>query len=134
LEGRKWFIDKLKSMARLGDPLVNLIFSLTKSLIYNKVSGSKVKGRCLSRAIEKTSLRKYFPKRLDSHDLGDFLEAIVAVLWLEGVFELKELCIYLSNEITNKFDVEKMREDELMVLTFEIFLERYNKEVLTLLT
>ncbi|MHA1596631.1 MAG: ribonuclease III family protein [Candidatus Asgardarchaeia archaeon] len=134
LEGRKGSVKEMKSMAKLGDPLVNLIFSLTKSLIYNKASGSKVKGRCLSRAIEKANIRKFFPKRLDSHDIGDFLEAIVATLWLDGVFDLKELCTYLSNEIKSKFNVENMKEEDLMVITFEMFLERYNEEVLKLLT
>lgn len=79
-----------KELAKLGDPLTNLIFSLALSIQMRQFEGKKVSGRILAAAIRGADLRHLAPSRLDAHDLGDCVEAMIAYGWIRGFFTIPE--------------------------------------------
>ncbi len=91
------FLDE--DLAKLGDALVNLIYSLSKSLAQDKPGGARAPNRVLSEALTQAGLRNLAPSRVDSHRLGDVVEAIVAYAWLKDEIEIREAAEILSESL-----------------------------------
>ena len=79
-----------KGLARLGDLLTNLLFSLAYSLHSTSFAGEKVAGKTLAAALRSADLRELAPSRLDAHGLGDCVEAMIAYAWIRGFFIIPE--------------------------------------------
>lgn len=88
-----------KELAKLGDPLTNLLFSLAYSLHLNQFSGEKVSGKILAAALRYSNLRHLAPSRLDAHGLGDCVEAMIAYAWLQGFFTISDAATLLQEQI-----------------------------------
>jgi hypothetical protein len=79
-----------KGLARLGDSLTNLLFSIAFSLYSKGFEGEKVAGKTLAAALRFAQLRQLAPSRLDAHGLGDCVEAMIAYGWIRGYFSIPE--------------------------------------------
>ena len=79
-----------KGLARLGDSLTNLLYSLAYSLHSSSFEGEKVAGKTLAAALRFAELRELAPTRLDAHGLGDCVEAMIAYGWIRGFFTIPE--------------------------------------------
>lgn len=90
-----------KDLARLGDPLTNLLFSLTQSLATDSFQGKKISGKTLALALRLAELRHLAPSRLDAHGLGDSVEAMIAYAWIRGLFTIP-VAVTLLNEHLEK--------------------------------
>lgn len=88
-----------KGLAKLGDGIVNLSYSVAKSIYLTKNNsnntisrtGLKVSKRILADALKNTEMRKLAKNRADSHDLADTVEALVAYVWLSNHITLNEI-------------------------------------------
>ncbi|MHA1836172.1 MAG: ribonuclease III family protein, partial [Candidatus Odinarchaeia archaeon] len=92
-------VAKDKGLAKIGDSLVNLTFSLAKSIKLNKITGKKVPGRILSKALRESPLRLFAGKHNDAHSLADAVEAMIAFLWLKGKISITEIVNILSENM-----------------------------------
>ncbi|MFX1486858.1 MAG: ribonuclease III family protein, partial [Promethearchaeota archaeon] len=99
-----------KGLAKLGDSLVNLTYSLAKSRIRNKPDGWKVPGKVLAEAIRRSELKAFTPRRSDSHSLGDSAEGLIAYVWLAKVLTLEEISQVLEEEMT-KWKISNRRDE-----------------------
>ncbi|MFX1474539.1 MAG: ribonuclease III family protein [Promethearchaeota archaeon] len=88
-----------KDLAKLGDSLTNLLYSLAESLVTNRFSGGKVSGKTLAAALRLSNLRHLAPSRLDAHGLGDSVEALIAYNWIRGKLNILEAATLLAREI-----------------------------------
>lgn len=88
-----------KDLARLGDSLTNLLYSLAESLVTNRFSGGKVSGKTLAAALRLSNLRHLAPTRLDAHGLGDSVEALIAYNWIRGNLHISKAATLLAREI-----------------------------------
>ena len=88
-----------KDLAKLGDSLVNLLHSLAQSMVANRFEGAKVSGKTLASALRTANLRQFAPSRLDSHGLGDTVEALIAFAWIRGAFSIPEGAALLAREL-----------------------------------
>ncbi len=88
-----------KELAKLGDPLTNLLFSLAYSLHLNRFIGEKISGKILAAALRYANLRQLAPSRLDAHGLGDCVEAMIAYAWLQGFFTISDAAALLQEQI-----------------------------------
>ena len=88
-----------RDLAKLGDPLTNLIHSLAQSLLAGKFEGEKVSGKTLAMALRLAKLRQLAPSRLDSHGLGDAVEALIAYAWIQGSLKIPEAARLLTKEL-----------------------------------
>ncbi len=87
-----------KELAKLGDPLTNLLFSLALSIQLRQFEGEKVSGKILAAALRFADLRHLAPSRLDAHGLGDCVEAMIAFGWLRGYFSIPEAATTLQEQ------------------------------------
>ncbi|MGQ4915067.1 MAG: ribonuclease III family protein [Candidatus Asgardarchaeia archaeon] len=91
-----------KNLAKLGDNLVNLLYSLALTLVSNCAQGRKVSDKILAKALQDAGLRQYLPKRLTTHDRGDAVEAILAYLWLNNRLDINEAAMFLSKYLSKE--------------------------------
>jgi hypothetical protein len=103
-----------KDLAKLGDSLVNLLYSLAQSMAANRFEGTKVSGKTLASALRNANLRHLAPSRLDAHGLGDSVEALIAYAWIRGTFTIPEAATLLARELqraaAKPIDAKPLRE------------------------
>jgi dsRNA-specific ribonuclease len=79
-----------KGLAKIGDGIVNLVYSVAKSIYLTKATntkavirtGTKVSRTILSDALRHSDMKDFSKSRADAHDLADTVEAIIAFVWL----------------------------------------------------
>ena len=108
------FLDS--NLAKLGDTLVNFIYSLARSKVLGRADGTKVSNRILSDSLSEAGLRSIAPSRVDRHRLGDVTEAIIAYAWLEEEMSIEEASNILASSLDgtdfeDRKDVRKGAKD-----------------------
>ncbi|AFL94524.1 hypothetical protein containing RNase III domain [Thermococcus cleftensis] len=89
-----------RGLAKLGDSLVNFVFSLALSEYLGRPTGERVPNASLTIALELAGLRHVVPPRTDKHGKGDIAEAIFAYAWLEGKITVEEAVEILRENFT----------------------------------
>ena len=112
-----------KGLAKLGDSLVNLVYSLAKSRIRDKPDGWKVPGKVLAEAIRKSGLKEYAPRRSDAHSLGDSAEGLIAYVWLAKVLDLEEISRVLEEEMKKWKITNRRSEIQMATKAFAVLLK-----------
>ncbi|MCD6562356.1 MAG: hypothetical protein J7K23_00380 [Thermoproteales archaeon] len=105
-------------LARLGDAIVNYIFSACFTLFLKKPSGVRAKNSILRRVFKESKIADVFGvKRLPSGvEPEDFIEAVVALLWLEGKINVEKAVEYIVHvdEESISGDLEYLVADRLI--------------------
>ncbi|MBY8991756.1 MAG: hypothetical protein KGD58_13490 [Candidatus Lokiarchaeota archaeon] len=102
-----------KGLAKIGDGIVNLTYSIAKSIYLTKNSpnnnilrtGLKVSKKILANALKNANLKAFAITRADAHDLADTAEALVAFVWLDKKISLDEIIGYLSQNLTGDLNI-----------------------------
>jgi hypothetical protein len=97
-----------KGLAKIGDGIVNLTYSIAKSIYLTKNSsnnsvirtGLKVSKTILSNALKNAKMRKFAKNRADAHDIADTAEALVAYVWISNNMTLKEIIDVLASNLS----------------------------------
>jgi hypothetical protein len=117
-----------KGLAKLGDSLVNLVFSLALSEYLGKPTGERVPNASLALALEMAGLRHIIPPRTDKHGKGDVAEALFAYAWLEKKITIKEAVEILSQNLDD--DVTHFtRKKETIGRAFAVLYEEIGKRL-----
>ncbi|UCH37707.1 MAG: hypothetical protein JSV76_00560 [Candidatus Bathyarchaeota archaeon] len=93
-----------KDLAKIGDALVNFIFSLAVSNTMKQPQNVRVSSLTLSTALKKSGLRELLPHRIDRHDQANAVEALVMYAWITKIFSLSELLQILESEAQNPIE------------------------------
>ena len=93
-----------KDLAKIGDALVNFIFSLTVSNTMKQPQNIRVSSLTLSTALKKSGLRELLPHRIDRHDQANAVEALVMYAWITKIISLSELLQILESEAQNPIE------------------------------
>ncbi len=120
----------LKALARLGDALLNLVYSLTLSLATGKPQGVKVPDSLLAEIARRLNVKKRLGmSRASEDELADAIEAIFAAAWLGGIIDLAPLCLELAQGIPR--DIPPSRAEALKLITSNLgrILEKLIEEV-----
>lgn len=94
-----------KGLAKIGDGVVNLAYSVAKSIFLTNNStnkkivrtGLKVNRTILSNALKNANMKNFAKNRGDAHDLADTVEAIIAYVWLSNKMTLSDIIDILKN-------------------------------------
>ena len=97
-----------KGLAKIGDGIVNLTYSIAKSIYLTKNSsnnsvirtGMKVSKTILSNALKNANMRNFAKNRADAHDIADTAEALVAYVWINKNMTLKEIIDLLASNLS----------------------------------
>ena len=114
-----------KGLAKVGDNLVNLGYSLAKSLVLGKLTGEKVRDSVLARAIRETSVYRHINRRTDVGRAADAYEAIMAYLWMSGKITIQDIVKSLSDTLQIDNNTQRKKEGELAAISFRHLLEQY---------
>ncbi|MFX1564667.1 MAG: ribonuclease III family protein [Promethearchaeota archaeon] len=115
-----------KELAKLGDPLSNLLFSLALSSLIKRFEGEKVSGKILAAALRLAELRHLAPARLDAHGLGDCVEAMIAYGWLREFFTIQQAATILQEQFLKSgvgTKQSKTERRESIAMGFAVFLQ-----------
>ena len=116
-------IMRNKGLAKLGDNLVNLCYSLAKSQALGEATGEKVKDRVLARAIRATPIYSKFGRRTDAGMAADAYEAIIAYLWLTEKTNIEVLVTSIADNLNITSDTNRKKEAEIAAHAFQVLLE-----------
>ena len=123
-----------KGLAKIGDGVVNLAYSVAKSIFLTNNStnkkivrtGLKVNRTILSNALKNANMKEFAKNRGDAHDLADTVEAIMAYVWLSNKMTLSDIIDILKNnlkgELRNKSQELKFATQAFTKLLIQISL------------
>ena len=95
-----------KGLAKIGDGIVNLAYSIAKSIYLTENSsnisrtGLKVNKTILSNALKNANMKNFAKKRADAHDLANTVEALVAYVFLNNNITLSEIIDFLKKNLS----------------------------------
>ncbi|MHA1986875.1 MAG: ribonuclease III family protein [Promethearchaeota archaeon] len=104
-----------KGLAKIGDGIVNLTYSMAKSIVLtqsnsnNKISrtGLKVSKNILANSLKNANMKNFAKSRADAHDLADTVEALVAYVWLSKQITLDEIIDFLSSNLSGNLIIRR---------------------------
>jgi hypothetical protein len=118
-----------KGLARLGDSITNLIFSIAISSALKRPEGGRASDKVLSRALTEAGLRHIAPKRSGSDQLGDIAESLIAFAWLSHVVEIEDAASMVASELNVTDLQDRKKEDESAIRGFKKLLERITQDL-----
>ncbi|MHA1526926.1 MAG: ribonuclease III family protein [Promethearchaeota archaeon] len=103
-----------KGLAKIGDGVVNLAYSVAKSIFLTNNStnkkivrtGLKVNRTILSNALKNANMKEFAKNRGDAHDLADTVEAIIAYVWLSNKMTLSDIIDILKNNFEGDLHIK----------------------------
>ena len=112
---------KDKGLAKLGDEIVNMVYSLGESLFISKCTGEKVSATVLHESMKASGLRYLAKTRANSHAIADSAEAIIAYAFLQQKVSIDELVQKIYQGFQKKpypwIDTQMKREADISALT-----------------
>ena len=112
-----------KGLAKVGDGLVNLCYSLAKSEVLGEATGEKVRDSILARALRATPIYSQISRRTDTGAAADAFEAVVAYLWLTGKTTTEALVSSLIERLDIHSEMNRKQEANVAVEAFQNMLE-----------
>jgi hypothetical protein len=100
-------------LSKIGDPLVNLLYSLALSKSYNRPFGKKVSNHILSEALTRSMLRVHAGSRMKKADLGDFVEGLIFKSWAEGKIKIEDAVETLSESLGPESRGKQLEEESI---------------------
>jgi hypothetical protein len=90
-----------KGNAKLGDSLVNFIYSIAKTIVSERPTGTKVSDSILSEAYRGSMWNKSQALKLtgDKGKIADFVEALVLFFWINQSLSLEDLISPIVSEL-----------------------------------
>ena len=125
-----------KGLAKIGDGVINLAYSVAKSIYLTKNNpqnivvrtGKKVSKNVLETALKNASMKSFAKTRADAHDLADTVEALIAYVWICNKMSLKEIINFLVENLSG--DLYNRNEEIKNATTAFINLLTYIKKFL----
>jgi hypothetical protein len=102
-----------KGLAKIGDGIVNLTYSIAKSIVLTRNSknnksirtGVKVSKTILANALKEAEMKKFSRTRADAHDLADTVEALVAYVWFIKKMTIEDITNFLVGSLDGNLSV-----------------------------
>ncbi|MHA2046317.1 MAG: ribonuclease III family protein [Candidatus Thorarchaeota archaeon] len=114
-----------KGLAKVGDNLVNFMYSLAKSVVLGHTTGEKVRDSVLARAIRATKVYNHISRRTDAGRAADAYEAIMAYLWMTGRLTIQDAVESLKDTLHIDSKTSRKKEGEVAANSFQYLLEKY---------
>ncbi|TXT56908.1 MAG: hypothetical protein BAJATHORv1_20506 [Candidatus Thorarchaeota archaeon] len=113
-----------QGLAQIGDGVVNLCYSLAKSVVLTSATGEKVQDRVLANAMRSSNLYAFISGRTDAGRAADAYEAIIAYLWMTNRITIPVLVDILVENLPLTFDMSRKDERRIASEAFTILLQQ----------
>jgi len=102
-----------KGLAKIGDGVVNLTYSIAKSIFLTKINknqknirtGVKVSKKILAEALKRADMKKFSKSRADAHDLADTVEALIAYVWFCDKMTIEDIINFLVDSLSGDLNI-----------------------------
>lgn len=102
-----------KGLAKIGDGIVNLTYSIAKSIVLTRNNknnksirtGIKVSKTILANALKEADMKRFAKSRADAHDLADTVEAIIAYIWFIKKMTIEDIINFLVGSLNGNLSV-----------------------------
>jgi len=102
-----------KGLAKIGDGIVNLTYSIAKSIVLTQNSknnksirtGAKVSKTILANALKEANMKGFSRTRADAHDLADTVEALVAYIWFIRKMTIEDIIHFLVESLDGNLTI-----------------------------
>ncbi|NVM36651.1 MAG: hypothetical protein HWN81_13730 [Candidatus Lokiarchaeota archaeon] len=123
-----------KGLAKIGDGIVNVAYSVAKSIFLTKNNpndniirtGKKVSKIILETALKNANMKSFAKSRASAHDLADTVESIIAYVWLDNKMSLKEIIDFLVDNLSGDL-YNRTEEIEKAIIAFTNLLNHTKK-------
>ncbi|MHA1978539.1 MAG: ribonuclease III family protein [Candidatus Hodarchaeales archaeon] len=115
----------VKGNAKLGDSLVNFIYSLAKSGVSNTPTGTKVSDLILSKAYRSSlwTTSEYLKLKGKKGQLADQVEALILFFWIQKLLSIDEFVEILMKNLDPKKLHHSHEEEETAINAFKSLLD-----------
>jgi len=120
-------VKSASELSRLGDGFVNFIYSLALSNALKKPTGKKVSNYILAEALIRSGLRKQAGKRLDKHEMADYVECAVFDAWVRKTITLEEYVDILTKNLRSNLQDENFKLREASIDAFAELLKHVSR-------
>ena len=123
-----------KGLAKIGDGIVNLTYSVAKSIYLTNQgknrttirTGLKVSRNILAEALKDANMKDFARSRANAHDMADTVEALVAYVWITDKITIKGIIDFLVNNLTGNLN-NRAEEITSARRIFQLLLEHIKK-------
>ncbi len=127
-----------KGLAKIGDSIVNLTYSMAKPIVLTRNSkinntirtGMKVSKTILANALKKADMKKFSKSRADAHDLADTVEALIAYIWFIEKMTIEDIINILVDSLKENLTVrsEEIKNATVAFTNLLIHIKKYLPE------
>lgn len=127
-----------RGLAKIGDGIVNLTYSIAKSIVLTRNSknnnsirtGLKVSKNILANALKEADMKSFSRNRADAHDLADTVEALIAYIWFTKIMTLEDIINFLVDSLNSNLTVrsEEIRNATIAFRKLLIEIKKYLPE------
>jgi len=127
-----------KGLAKIGDSIVNLTYSVAKSIVLTRNSktiksirtGMKVSKTILANALKKADMKKFSKSRADAHDIADTVEALIAYVWFIKKMTIEDIINFLVDSLDENLTVrsEEIKNATVAFTNLLIHIKKYLPE------
>ena len=127
-----------KGLAKIGDSIVNLTYSVAKSIVLTRNSktknpirtGMKVSKTILANALKKADMKKFSKNRADAHDIADSVEALIAYVWIIEKMTIEDIINFLVESLKENLTVrsEEIKNATVAFTNLLIHIKKYLPE------
>ena len=116
-----------KGLAKLGDSITNLIYSLAKTVVIHQLDQRKVNKTILSNALKNAEMREYAIKRSGAHETADTVEAFLGFMYCCEKWTIDEM-VQILIPILQQYDLRDYKSEiEGAIAAFTVLLKKIKK-------
>ena len=116
-----------KGLAKLGDSITNLIYSLAKTVVIHQLDQRKVNKTILSNALKNAGMKEFAIKRSGAHDMADTVEAFVGFMYCCENWTIDDM-VQILIPILQKYDLRDYKvEIDGAIAAFTVLLKKIKK-------
>ena len=117
-------IGRNKGLAKLGDSITNLIYSLAKTVVIHQLDQRKVNKTILSNALKNAGMKEFAINRSGAHDMADTVEAFIGFMYCCENWTIDEMVQILIPTL-EQYDIRDYRlEIEGPIAAFTVLLKK----------
>ena len=120
-----------KKLAKFGDTVTNLTYSLAKTIVSHQLDQQKVSRTILSSALKEAKMKIYAKKRSNAHDMANTAEAFIGYMYCKEKWSV-EYMASLIIPVLSQYNLDDVNEELIgAIKSFRKLLEKI-KEFLIL--
>ncbi len=119
-----------KGLAKFGDVVTNMAYSIAITIITGKLDASKVSKKILANALKQSNMKKYAVSRANAHDMANTAEAFIGYMYCIERWGVEKMAKILI-KILERYDfLDYKQEIDGSIMAFKALLQIIEKKLI----